>query len=92
MTCITIARPQIMCRGFGRDERIREPSPAASTIAETAMRTFYRNLSSGERTRTPINGTKNRCPTIERPRTDRVRLSARTFPALLRLVSQPRDR
>ena len=39
MTCITIARPQIMCSGFGRADRIRVPSPAASTIAETAMRT-----------------------------------------------------
>ena len=25
------------CSGFGRDDRIREPSPAASTIAETVM-------------------------------------------------------
>ena len=38
MTCITIARPQIMCSGLGRAERIRVPSPAASTIAETVMR------------------------------------------------------
>ena len=42
MTCMTMARPQIMCSGLGRDERIREPSPAASTIAETAMYQFYR--------------------------------------------------
>ena len=35
MTCITIARPQIMCSGLGRVERIRVPSPAARTIAET---------------------------------------------------------
>ena len=38
MTCITIARPQIMCSGLGRAERIRVPSPAASTIAETVTR------------------------------------------------------
>ena len=42
MTCITIARPQIMCSGLGRADRIRVPSPAASTIAETVMRPFYR--------------------------------------------------
>ena len=29
---------------------------------------ILRNQSSGERTRTPINGTKTRCPAIERPR------------------------
>ena len=38
MTCITIGRPQIRCSGLGRADRIREPSPAASTIAETVMR------------------------------------------------------
>ncbi len=35
ITWRTIARPQIMCSGLGRSERIRVPSPAASTIAET---------------------------------------------------------
>ena len=40
MTCITIGRPQIRCSGFGRAERMRVPSPAASTIAETVMRPF----------------------------------------------------
>jgi hypothetical protein len=40
---MTMARPQIMWSGFGRDDRIREPSPAASTIAETPMCLFYRN-------------------------------------------------
>ena len=29
-----------LCSGFGRAERIREPSPAASTIAETVIRPF----------------------------------------------------
>ena len=42
ITCITIGRPQIRWSGFGRVERIREPSPAASTIAETVMCPFYR--------------------------------------------------
>ena len=37
MTCITIARPHIMCSGLGRVERIRVPSPAARTIAETLI-------------------------------------------------------
>ena len=37
MTCSTIARPQIMCSGLGRAERMRVPSPAARTIAETLM-------------------------------------------------------
>src|SRR3984957_9530099 len=30
-----MGRPQRRCRGFGRDERIRVPSPAASTTAES---------------------------------------------------------
>ena len=30
MTCRTIARPQIMCSGFGRAERMRVPSPAGA--------------------------------------------------------------
>src|SRR4051812_25831111 len=42
MTCITMLRPQIMWSGLGRVERIRAPSPAASTIAETVIRQFYR--------------------------------------------------
>ena len=37
MTCSTIARPQIRCSGLGRAERIRVPSPAARTIAETLI-------------------------------------------------------
>ena len=44
MTCMTIGRPQIRCSGFGRAERIREPSPAASTIAETVMCPFYQRV------------------------------------------------
>ena len=38
MTWSTIARPQIMCSALGRLERMRVPSPAASTMAETLMR------------------------------------------------------
>jgi hypothetical protein len=37
---MTMGRPQIWCNGFGRADRIREPSPAASTIAETVMEMF----------------------------------------------------
>ena len=37
MTWSTIARPQIRCSGLGRAERIRVPSPAARTIADTLM-------------------------------------------------------
>ena len=33
-TYSTIARPQSRCSGFGRADRIREPSPAASTTAD----------------------------------------------------------
>jgi hypothetical protein len=33
-----------MWSGFGREERILVPSPAARTIAETAMTTFYRAI------------------------------------------------
>jgi len=40
---MTIALPQIMWSGLGRVDRIRVPSPAASTIAETAMGLFYRS-------------------------------------------------
>ncbi|MFT6292109.1 MAG: hypothetical protein ACJAR2_002723 [Ilumatobacter sp.] len=32
-----MARPQIMCSGLGREDRIRVPSPAANTIAETLI-------------------------------------------------------
>ncbi len=41
MTCITIGRPQMRWSGLGRAERILAPSPAARTIAETAMGPFY---------------------------------------------------
>jgi hypothetical protein len=37
ITWTTIARPQIMCSGLGRVERMRVPSPAARTIAETLI-------------------------------------------------------
>ena len=37
MTCSTIARPQIRWSGLGRRERIRVPSPAARTIADTLI-------------------------------------------------------
>ena len=45
MTCITIDRPQMRWRGFGRAERMREPSPAARTMADTPMGVFYRTVS-----------------------------------------------
>ena len=40
MTWSTMARPQIMCSGLGRVERIRVPSPAARMIALTLMMRF----------------------------------------------------
>src|SRR4051794_27782200 len=43
-TYSSMARPHRRWRGFGRDERIRDPSPAASTTAEIGrwlMRPFY---------------------------------------------------
>ena len=83
MTWSTIGRPQMRWSGLGRSDRIRVPAPAARTIAETLIgRRAERRMvgrraatchRSGERNRTPIDGTKNRCPTIKRPRmvTDR---------------------
>ena len=43
-TCTTIGRPHTRWIGFGRSERIRVPSPAARTMAETGrplMRSLY---------------------------------------------------
>ena len=44
MTWSTIARPQIMWRGLGRADRMRVPSPAASTIAETVIADGFRTV------------------------------------------------
>ena len=44
----SIGRPHRRWRGFGRVERIRVPSPAASTMADSVMVLFYQRA--GERT------------------------------------------
>lgn len=59
-------------------------------------------MSSGERTRTPIYGTKTRCPAIERPRSNGYRVAnpiaelgrdaARVFGAMGSLVKRRRKR
>ena len=40
-TCSSIGRPQSRWSGFGRVERMRVPSPAASTMADSVMSLFY---------------------------------------------------
>src|SRR5580700_22381 len=44
-TCRIMGRPHNRCSGFGRDERIRVPSPAASTTAESGLVSMRFSLS-----------------------------------------------
>ena len=47
-TCSTIGRPHSRCSGFGRVDRIRVPSPAASTMADSVMPLFYQRERDGQ--------------------------------------------
>ena len=47
-----------------------QEGPGDAGAGHASGRRETRRPGSGERARTPINGTKTRCPTIERPRTD----------------------